>query len=170
MRLGDGRTPEGRFRVVTRNVNSPYHRFLGISYPDLGAIDRGLKEGLITPGEADSLRRAHDLGICPDWNTSLGGGIGIHGGRRGNFAEDNFAQGNFVEGNFVEGNFAEDNFAQGNFVEGNFVEGNFVKGNFAQGNFVEGEDWTGGCIALGDEDVEELFNVLRLGDTVEILP
>lgn len=31
-------------------------------------------------------------------------------------------------------------------------------------------DWTAGCIALDDRDVEELFNVLRLGDSVEILP
>jgi len=31
-------------------------------------------------------------------------------------------------------------------------------------------DWTAGCIALDDRDVEELFDVLRLGDSVEILP
>ena len=33
-----------------------------------------------------------------------------------------------------------------------------------------GSDWTAGCVALDDHDVEELFNVLRLGDPVEILP
>jgi murein L,D-transpeptidase YafK len=31
-------------------------------------------------------------------------------------------------------------------------------------------DWTAGCIALDDDDVDELFRVLRLGDEVEILP
>ena len=31
-------------------------------------------------------------------------------------------------------------------------------------------DWTAGCVAMDDRDVEELFGVLRLGDTVEILP
>jgi len=31
-------------------------------------------------------------------------------------------------------------------------------------------DWTAGCVALDDRDVEELFAVLRLGDPVEILP
>lgn len=31
-------------------------------------------------------------------------------------------------------------------------------------------DWTAGCIAMNDADVEELFSVLRLGDSVEILP
>jgi len=33
-----------------------------------------------------------------------------------------------------------------------------------------GSDWTAGCIALADRDIEELFDVLRLGDQVEILP
>ena len=33
-----------------------------------------------------------------------------------------------------------------------------------------GSDWTGGCIAVSDKAVEELFNVLRIGDPVEILP
>lgn len=31
-------------------------------------------------------------------------------------------------------------------------------------------DWTAGCVAMDDRDVEELFAVLRLGDPVEILP
>ena len=33
-----------------------------------------------------------------------------------------------------------------------------------------GEDWTAGCIAVSDAGVEELFAVLRIGDSVEILP
>ena len=31
-------------------------------------------------------------------------------------------------------------------------------------------DWSAGCIALDDTDIEELFDVLRVGDQVEILP
>lgn len=31
-------------------------------------------------------------------------------------------------------------------------------------------DWTGGCAALSDEHVEELYSVLRIGDPIEILP
>ena len=30
----DGRTPEGRFRVISKNPESPFHRFVGIDYPD----------------------------------------------------------------------------------------------------------------------------------------
>lgn len=111
----DGRTPEGRFRIVTRNPSSRYGRFLGISYPDEAAARRGVAEGYLSPGEADEIREALAAGCCPSWTTSLGGGLGLHGGGRG-------------------------------------------------------ADWTAGCVALHDADVEELFAVLRVGDVVEILP
>ncbi len=114
-RKGDRRTPIGAFRVVTKNADSAYHRFLGIDYPDLGTARWGLARGLISLGEAASIRQALGVGRCPDWGTALGGGIGIHGRRIG-------------------------------------------------------RDWTGGCIALADRHVEELFCVLRIGDPVEILP
>lgn len=114
-RRGDGRTPIGTFRVATKNADSPYHRFIGIDYPGLAATEWGLASGLISPGEAASIREALAARRCPDWSTALGGGIGIHG-------------------------------------------------------HGTGRDWTGGCIALLDEHVAELFAVLRIGDPVEILP
>jgi murein L,D-transpeptidase YafK len=114
-RFDDARTPEGRFRVVTRNSNSPYHRFLGIDYPNEDAVSFGLAHGLVSQGEAVSIRAALAEGRCPDWGTALGGGIGIHGKRKG-------------------------------------------------------IDWTGGCVAVEDAQIEELYAVLRLGDPVEILP
>lgn len=114
-RKGDGRTPIGSFRVVSKNSQSPYHRFIGIDYPSLDAAQWGLARGLISAGEAASIRSALATGRCPDWSTELGGGIGIHGRRIG-------------------------------------------------------RDWTGGCIALTDEHVEELFGVIRIGDPIEILP
>jgi lipoprotein-anchoring transpeptidase ErfK/SrfK len=70
---------------------------------------------LISGGQAVSLLQAIAADQRPDWDTPLGGGIGIHGHR-------------------------------------------------------EGTDWTAGCIALSDEHVEELFQVLRIGDPIEILP
>lgn len=78
-RAGDGRTPEGRFRICTKNINSPNHRFLGIDYPDRDTADRGLREGLISGGEAAAICRAHDMGQGPSWTTALGGAIGLHG-------------------------------------------------------------------------------------------
>ncbi len=115
LRKDDRRTPEGRFRVVTKNAESPYHRFIGLNYPGVADADRGLATGLISPGEAASIRRADAAGACPNWSTELGGGIGIHGHKRGS-------------------------------------------------------DWTGGCVALSDAHVSELFSILRVGDTVEVLP
>lgn len=114
-RRGDGRTPLGTFRVVTRSAETRYYRFLGLDYPGRAATEFGLANGLVSPGEASAIERALVSGGCPDWSTALGGGIGIHGRRRGS-------------------------------------------------------DWTAGCIALSDENVAELFDVLRIGDTVEILP
>jgi murein L,D-transpeptidase YafK len=115
VRSGDGRTPEGKFRICTKNADSPNRRFLGISYPDRAATLRGLREGLVSSGEAAAILRALDDKRCPSWATGLGGGIGLHGagGENGR---------------------------------------------------------TAGCIALTDEDVDELFSVLRIGDQVEILP
>jgi murein L,D-transpeptidase YafK len=114
-RSDDSRTPTGVFRVVSRNPLSAYHRFIGIDYPNEAAVAWGLTQGLLSPGEAESLRRTLASGLAPSWTTALGGGIGIHGRRRGT-------------------------------------------------------DWTGGCVAVSDEAVEELFDVLRHGDPIEILP
>jgi len=83
VRDGDMRTPIGRFHIVTSNPDSPYHRFLGIDYPNERAVVSGLSLGLITEGEAEALRTALAEGRCPDWSTALGGGIGLHGGRIG---------------------------------------------------------------------------------------
>lgn len=115
LREGDGRTPEGRFRVCTKNKSSPHYRFLGIDYPGHDDAARGLRHGLISSGEAAAIGEAIDQGDCPLWTTALGGGVGLHG----------------------------------------------MSG-------VQGR--TAGCIALSDEHVEELFNVLRIGDEIEILP
>lgn len=110
-----GETPTGRFHVVTRNAASEHHRFLGLSYPDAASARRAHELGMVSIGEAETIHRSELVGACPPWNTALGGGIGLHGGRRGT-------------------------------------------------------DWTGGCVAFDDDDIEELFSVLRVGDPVEILP
>jgi hypothetical protein len=112
---GDGRTPEGRFHVATRNRDSKFHRFLGLSYPDVTAVERGLRLGLVSEGEATSIRDALATGRCPSWTSGLGGAIGIHG-------------------------------------------------------HGTATDWTAGCIALEDRHAEQLFDVMRIGDEVEILP
>jgi murein L,D-transpeptidase YafK len=48
-REGDGKTPEGNYRIEGRNASSAYHRSLKISYPDATdraeAAARGVKPG-----------------------------------------------------------------------------------------------------------------------------
>ena len=115
VREGDGATPEGVFYVCTRNPESRYDRFLGISYPSAEDADRGRHSGLIDNGQHRMIMQALDNGRRPPWNTPLGGEIGIHGG----------------------------------------------------GN---SRDWTLGSVALTDEAVAELFDVLPFGTVVAINP
>lgn len=56
---GDGRTPEGRYRIDKRNPNSDYHLSVGISYPN---------------------RQDHEF--ASSMGRSPGGDIFIHGGPR----------------------------------------------------------------------------------------
>lgn len=115
VRQGDRATPEGRFRVVTRNERSRFHLFLGLSYPTADDADRGLRDGLITPVQATRIRQADGAGRTPPWQTPLGGAIGLHGGGGG-------------------------------------------------------ADWTLGCIAVENAQIEELWEAAPLGTVVTIGP
>jgi murein L,D-transpeptidase YafK len=99
-RQGDGRTPEGVFRVDRRNPESAYHLSLGIDYP-----------------QADDIARAQAGGYSP------GGDIFIHGQPNG--------------------------------------VGSVVTLPY---------DWTAGCIAVSDDEIEELWRVTPVGTEVEIRP
>ncbi|RYH11784.1 murein L,D-transpeptidase family protein [Tropicimonas sp. IMCC6043] len=97
---GDGRTPEGGYRVDRRNTQSRFHLSLGIDYP-----------------RAEDRAEAAALGVSP------GGDIFIHG----------------------QPNRLPD----------------YMK--------LPG-DWTEGCVALTNAEIEELFRHTPLGTEVEILP
>jgi len=97
---GDGKTPEGLFKIDRRNPQSSYHLSLGINYP--------LQE---------DVTRARAAGVSP------GGDIFIHGqpnglGRIGSIPYD----------------------------------------------------WTAGCIAVSDAEIEELWRITPIGTKVEIKP
>ncbi len=91
-RQGDGRTPEGIYKIDWRNVQSRFHRSLHISYPN--AADRA---------------EAASAGVDP------GGDIFIHGGG-------------------------------------------------------SAFDWTLGCIAVTNDEIEEIWRVVPDGTPVEITP
>jgi murein L,D-transpeptidase YafK len=83
MREGDERTPEGEYYVCFKNPRSRFHLSLGLSYPNTGDAERGLREGSITPVEYREIVEAHDAKLVPPWKTALGGEIFIHGGMEG---------------------------------------------------------------------------------------
>lgn len=79
VREGDLATPEGEFYVCYKNPSSKYHRFLGLSYPNVEDAGRGLRDGLITAAEHDQICEAIARRECPPWKTALGGEVGLHG-------------------------------------------------------------------------------------------
>ena len=101
-REGDGRTPEGRYRIDYRNPASGYHLALHISYPD--AKDRA---------------RARKAGVSP------GGDIMIHGMRNGY---------------------------------------GWI------GPLHRLADWTNGCIAVTDTEMDEIWRIAANGTEIEIRP
>jgi hypothetical protein len=78
-REGDLATPEGEFYICEKNFTSKYHRFLGLSYPNIEDAERGLREKIITRDEYEQIREAILEKRCPPWKTALGGEVGLHG-------------------------------------------------------------------------------------------
>lgn len=101
-REGDGRTPEGDYRITGRNPKSAYHLSLRIGYP--------------TPAQVADARRA---GVNP------GGDIMIHG---------------------------------------------LPNGRGAQAAVFAGRDWTDGCVAVTDTEMDDIWRLTRDGARVHITP
>lgn len=99
---GDGRTPEGTYRIDRRNPRSQFYLSLGISYPN--AADRAY---------------ASSLGASP------GGDIFIHG----------------------EPNDRAD-----------------------RRRAARTQDWTAGCIAVSNEEIEEIWSMVNDGTTIILRP
>ena len=101
-RQGDHRTPEGHYRIDTKNAHSRFHLSLHVSYPN-----------------AEDQERARKLGVRP------GGDIMIHG------LPDRYAYLGALHRNY---------------------------------------DWTDGCIAVTNAEIEEIWKLVAVGTEVEIKP
>ncbi len=112
---GDGKTPEGIYRVCIKNPKSRFYKSIGIDYPAQRHAERAFVNGLISAQEYKKIIMAREQKGVPPWNTKLGGAIFIHGG-----------------------------------------------GAYA--------DWTDGCIALYNTDMDELYKIVKIGTPVYILP
>ncbi|GIW43518.1 MAG: hypothetical protein KatS3mg077_0800 [Candidatus Binatia bacterium] len=114
---GDGRTPVGRYYIGDKRPSRRFHKFLALSYPNLGDAERGLQQHLIDQDLWADILFAHLERTLPPQNTLLGGGVGIHG----------------------------------------------------YGGRVELPiDWTEGCIAVTDSEIDYLYETLPLGTPVDI--
>ncbi len=101
-RQGDRRTPEGTYRIDSRNQHSQFHRSLHISYPD-----------------AEDRKRAKKAGVSPR------GDIYLHG---------------------------------------------LPNGQGWIGAAHRKTDWTDGCIAVTDQEIEEIWALVPNGTPIEIRP
>lgn len=79
---GDMRTPEGWYFVTHRNEKSAYYRSLGISYPSMADVERGIANGTVVYPDVQSVADAYNTGKAPPQSTPLGGDIMIHGNPR----------------------------------------------------------------------------------------
>ena len=93
---GDGKTPEGSYRITHRNPDSAYHLSLGVSYPN-----------------------RDDVAFAQGQGKSPGGDIFIHGEPDGN---------------------------------------------------PNRRDWTAGCIAVTDREMERIYAMVKPGARINILP
>lgn len=78
-RRGDKRTPVGDYYVTEKHRSGRFHRFLGISYPNIDDADRAYDAGLISAAEWARVFVAIAAGGESAQGTELGGRIGIHG-------------------------------------------------------------------------------------------
>jgi len=101
-REGDGRTPEGRYSIDSRNSRSRFHLALHISYPN-----------------ADDRRSAQQRGVLP------GGDIMVHGLPNGL----------------------------------SWLDKLHLK-----------RDWTDGCVAVTNQEMDEIWTYVATDTAIEILP
>jgi murein L,D-transpeptidase YafK len=118
--LGDGMTPLGSYHVTSIKRSRRFHFFIGLDYPSVADADRGLKNAILTPSQADAIRAAHAKGKLPPQDTPLGGHIGLHGIGDGDPA---------------------------------------VHARY---------NWTKGCVAVTDDQLDQLLPLIRVGTRVEI--
>lgn len=95
---GDGKTPEGRYRIWKKNPRSDFHLSLGVSYPNI-----------------------HDRAFASAHGRRPGGDIFIHGGPK-------------------------------------------TKAQARR------KDWTAGCIAVTDRQIEEIYSLVQMGAVIDIRP
>ena len=135
---GDQATPLGEFYVCAKNPRSKYFLSLCISYPNAEDAERGLAAGLIGADEHRQILDAICARRMPPQHTRLGGEIYIHG--------------HGIHGHCIHGHGGHNESRDGHRAPIDFLQ----------------KDWTRGCIALSNEDMEDLYDRVAIGTAVRI--
>ena len=77
--MGDNKTPQGIYRIVSFKADSKFFYFMQLDYPNLTDAWHGYKDRLISAQDFLRIATAYRDGALPPQNTMLGGYIGIHG-------------------------------------------------------------------------------------------
>jgi murein L,D-transpeptidase YafK len=145
-RRGDGRTPEGTYRVCRHNRASRYYRSLILNYPNASDIDEAVAAKRITEAKAAGLRAALEAGKCPPSNTSLGGDILIHGQNPKVTAQVRREQ------------------------RGRHRREGLEPGDLDPATLKLLYNWTLGCVGMTNPDIRELYQYVPDGAVVVIAP
>ena len=104
-RRGDLSTPVGDYKICEIDSVYKYDKFFKLNYPNISDISEGLKKGVITQQQFDTIKDELNQNGCPNVRTILGGNVGIHGLGRLNFLLKNLP---FVY-NWTDGSIAISN-------------------------------------------------------------
>jgi len=77
--MGDNKTPDGSYRIVSFKPDSKFYYFMQLDYPNLVDASHGYRERLISARQFRQIATAYHDGAVPPQDTMLGGYIGIHG-------------------------------------------------------------------------------------------
>ncbi len=78
-RRGDLATPEGWYRTTDKPWSS-FEGAIAVHYPNAEDAAWGLRQGLLSRAQHDSIKLSVARGTVPDQGTAMGGEILVHGG------------------------------------------------------------------------------------------
>jgi murein L,D-transpeptidase YafK len=146
MRLGDQKTPEGRYFIYSHRP-SAYYLGLWLAYPNADDARRGLDSGLIGPAQYKAILEKLAAGACPPQDTRLGGAILLHG------------QLPELTSEMIRKHKADPS----------SLRPGWKPGDADPAAMTEYQDWTDGCVALFNPDIRELYEFVADGTEVIIV-
>ncbi len=146
MRVGDQKTPEGRYFVCGHRP-SAFYLGLWLAYPNAADARRGLDSGLIGLAQYETILERSAAGTCPPQDTKLGGAILLHG------------QLPELTSEMVRKHKADPS----------SLRPGWKLGDADPAAMTEFQDWTDGCVALFNPDIREIYEFVADGTEIIIV-